>query len=226
MQDFFSSQSIFTEWYKYFYWGKASEYFLHRCKLQTCWHQEPLPRNGWYCGRPHLSLILHKLWLHGDGPVPGYKQSERVIRAKWIWQMDVPARRLRLRWCLLQRPLPLSLYVGHSMSRSAPVLCTLINLSWTFVSHAVNFLTRFLSVLNCKYWSVSAGYGRAFATSLCRGLICFGCVRSLGIPVTYHTDSSWWTWLEKWRCMIVYVLCVWSPQAFRRCQGKEMRSQY
>lgn len=143
-----------------------------------------------------------------------------------IWQMEVPARRLRLRWFLLQPPLPLSLYAGHPISRSTPVLCNLINLSWTFASHAVNLLSRFLSVLNCKYWSVSAGYGRVFTTSLCRGLICFECICSLGIPVTYHTDSSWWAWLEKWRCIIVCALCAWSPRAFRRCQGKQMCSQY
>lgn len=84
MQDFMSSQSIFTEWYTYFYWGKASEYFLHCCKLQTGGIRNLFLGAGDTVVRPHLSLILHKLWLHSDRPVPGYKQSERVIRAEWI----------------------------------------------------------------------------------------------------------------------------------------------
>ncbi len=113
-----------------------------------------------------------------DGPVPGYKHSERVMRAKWICVRGFgkahPDESSSEGVC--SNPLPLSIHVGHSVGRTAPFYFTLINLSWTFVCHTVNSLTEPLTASNCKYWSVSAGYGRCFyhaCCCLCRGLIFF-----------------------------------------------------
>lgn len=78
-----------------------------------------------------------------------------VMRVKWICVRGFGI-------CKWTPPPPLSLYVGHSIRRSA-FFFNLFNLSWTFVCHNVNLLTEFLTVLsNCKYQSISAEHDGVF----------------------------------------------------------------